>query len=497
MQDFRAISSALTGRGLRNNNSGNPFSPIVAAVGTILLALAFIVIAPLTAFAEPEGEEAVEPTEATTTPYMGYTYVNPADQVPTLHINESSVGIAPSVDNLVYCFNSQRSWPPVGGSADIWHRKYNTTLSQFASAKPADQNVLNVMYSGFSSNPNRNSNRAKLGLLNDAEFYAATQMAIWRLTDGDFSVNTAWESIFGADRMKAIRAAAVKLVSSGEVAPSEATLEIYEAQNSNYQNLLGIHFVQKDSGDKFHGSISGSIENLKGESGESSGSVETTEEATTTTENNVVETSEATSVETTHGSASSETTESVEKVVRTEDKKEEKTKQSSKTSESQKTEEAKKTTESKKTTEKATKTTEKSKESKKAEEPKKTTEKTSKVAKPTTSKATEPKKTTEKSSHAEKTEKASKSEKASASKAASTSSSKTSAAATTTASTSSSKAAPAGSTNSHSSAPSKSSSSGALAQTGAAVWGLVGFAVVAIAVGLLMAWKAKRNKADA
>lgn len=461
-----------------------------AAAATLFLALISILIAPLNAAAQPADTPQTEPIRTAATSYMGYTHVDPVSQVPTLHTNESSQGIAPSLDNLVYCFNSHRSWPPTGASDDVWHRKYNMPLSDFAAAKPTNQSVLNVMYSGFSSNPNRDANRVKLGLRNDAEFYAATQMAIWRLTDGEFSTNTAWESIFGAERVKAIRAAAVKLVSSSDAAPSEATLEIYEAQNVNYQNLLGIHFVRKDTGDKFHGSISGSVENLKGENGETSGTTETIEDRTPAPATNVIETTESTSTETISSSAPVENTETSKPTEITEAKTvvqtTETSKETVKVEDKQVIASTSKTpsvnrTETKTASKKEDKPSDK-RQARETEEPKPSKE--SKTPAPSikasTSKLTE-------SASTQKTTEPKKAEKSPTSKAASSTLSKASTPATLNTTSAA---------NANEAAPTKSSPQTSLAQTGATVWGFFSFSIVAAIVGLLLAWNAKRNRHD-
>ena len=239
----------------RGAAKGNPLALIAAAIGTLLLTLAFIAVAPLTAAAQPE--------EGSTASYMGYTHHDPETKIRTLHINEHSAGLAPTRDNLVYCFNSKLLFPPAERNDYSWKRHYDTDLTHFASYKRSDLNekVLAVMYSGYSSNPKRIENRANLGLHNDAEFYAATQMAIWILTDYKHVDDSAWKNAFG-ERMPDIKKAAQRLVSSSAKAPENAKLEIYAPDDSSFQNLLGINFIQKDSGEKFYAPISGSIDTL-------------------------------------------------------------------------------------------------------------------------------------------------------------------------------------------------------------------------------------------
>lgn len=297
----------------RGAAKGNPLALIAAAIGTLLLTLAFITAAPLTAAAQPK--------EGSAASYMGYTHHDPETKIRTLHINEHSAGLAPTRDNLVYCFNSKLLFPPAERNDYSWKRHYDTDLTHFASYKRSDLNekVLAVMYSGYSSNPKRIENRANLGLHNDAEFYAATQMAIWILTDYKHVDDSAWKNAFG-ERMPDIKKAAQRLVSSSAKAPENAKLEIYAPDDSRFQNLLGINFIQKDSGEKFYAPISGGIDTLT-TGGET---VETTVEdsATESTGSSAAEEIEDSATDTAVRGAHSEdqTIETVEETVKEEEK---------------------------------------------------------------------------------------------------------------------------------------------------------------------------------
>ncbi len=142
----------------------------LALIAAALLAATSILATARTAAAQEEGQSA-EPQQVAAQTYMGYAYVSKS-RFATLHVNESAQGYTPSVDNLAYCFNADLPYPPTHASSNEWVRQYNTTLGRFATA-PAnggniDTQVLNVMWSGYSSNPNRAKNMATLGLHSEA-----------------------------------------------------------------------------------------------------------------------------------------------------------------------------------------------------------------------------------------------------------------------------------------------------------------------------------------
>nr|WP_120491589.1 hypothetical protein [Corynebacterium lactis] len=258
-------------------------------------------------------------------------------------------------------------------------------------------------------------------------------MAIWTLTDSNkaWIRQKDWDRIFDIARIKA---AADLLVKGVDIAPSDATLEIYISQNG-YQNLLGAKFVTKSSGADYHESISSSN---GGPIGGSHTETEISEEVTTfgesTTESNLVETSMEGSVQVSGAKSETEVTE---------------TSTSARTTSS--------TTTSVTTTPRTTSSTS-------------TTASTSSTSStPSTTSAT--KSSTAKSS------------------AASTSASTLASAKATASATAQMKT----EAKAQSGEQKSSSKGGALAKTGAAVWGLIGFAAIAVAVGATLAWRAKKK----
>lgn len=207
-------------------------------------------------------------------------YVQPGDSY-------KKEALPPSIAQLVYCFNMKKSFPPRVGdnntinsvSDPLFSRTFDretASLSSFAASardEDIDGAVLGVMYNGFDgAGSDRAGIQQKLGLT-DEEFYQATERAIWYFTDSN-------DDFVGLDRLKGqtqrkqrlealakpenkVRLATLILTGRDDQivavnsayepvdlkdVPENATLEVFKPEDTNYQNLLGAKFVNKDDG---------------------------------------------------------------------------------------------------------------------------------------------------------------------------------------------------------------------------------------------------------
>ena len=171
---------------------------------------------------------------------------------------------------LVYCFNKTRGVPwqvaalgkklgPVSKEYDeepLWVRSYGD-LQNFASAKPSDAEVLKVIYNGFDgSDADRAGVRSHFEL-SAGDFYHATQLALWHLTDGINLDSTNLDSSVTPSIQDAAHAlvgdTTVEGVSLKEV-PDNSTLELFQTTQPEglvvYQHLLGARFVDEETGEE-------------------------------------------------------------------------------------------------------------------------------------------------------------------------------------------------------------------------------------------------------
>ena len=175
---------------------------------------------------------------------------------------------------VVYCFNASKMYPPSvneleGDKIDgdrrldesvepLWKYGYGNLASRAIAPRNAqtiEQDVLRITYNGFDGQGHdRAGLKATLGL-SDAQFYQATQRALWYFTDSrgiqsevDL-VTKAAEILAGVTTDPAINLQT----------PTKGTLELWESnqpgpkENRNttgYQHLLGARFVDPETGEE-------------------------------------------------------------------------------------------------------------------------------------------------------------------------------------------------------------------------------------------------------
>ena len=234
---------------------GKTLKGIVAALVAVVLALTGATAA-----------QAQEKAQNTYVAYMSVTGNDNNQKIGELAAIPGTTykGLAVPNENeqVVYCFNYPLLPPPsekvvklgLYGQGPTWAREFGA-LGKYAS-KPRsakiDADVLKVIYNGFDGENDRAGIQEKFGL-SDIDFRLATQQAIWYFTDSH-KLET---GSYGENTLKAARALA-GLDSEVELKtpPSKSTLEIFKANNSKYQNLVGVKFVDEETGDPISGKSS-------------------------------------------------------------------------------------------------------------------------------------------------------------------------------------------------------------------------------------------------
>ena len=221
---------------------------VVAAIMATILALAGVTAA--------QAQDA-QSTHLAYTRYLKSTNGNVVAAFSAFPGNDYRTAQIPnSQEQIVYCFNMPKAPPyelswvtgpkTTSGQWPKWDRAYGE-LHQYAGSPRAasiDANVLKVIYNGYDGGNDRAGIQQKYNL-SDAEFREATQQAVWYYTDR-FGFSTA----YGPNIVAAAKAlAGLDQSTQLKNPPSKSTLEIFKANNSSFQNLLGVKFVDEETGE--------------------------------------------------------------------------------------------------------------------------------------------------------------------------------------------------------------------------------------------------------
>lgn len=165
-------------------------------------------------------------------------------------VDYSGVAV-PNESEIVYCFNISKPFP-TKDAAVRFERKAGKPLKSYADnpQEDAEQGVLNAVKNGYPVN--KAGLQEKLGLT-DAEFRAATQLAVWFYTDSRETFDSMVPSKVkeAAEILTGRKDAPVKLVQAD---PKKETLEIFTqvegTGEAKYQHLLTAKFVNPDTGEE-------------------------------------------------------------------------------------------------------------------------------------------------------------------------------------------------------------------------------------------------------
>ena len=221
---------------------------VVAAIMATILALAGVTAA--------QAQDA-QSTHLAYTRYLKSTNGNVVAAFSAFPGNDYRTAQIPnSQEQIVYCFNMPKAPPyelswvtgpkTTSGQWPKWDRAYGE-LHQYAGSPRAasiDANVLKVIYNGYDGGNDRAGIQKKYNL-SDAEFREATQQAVWYYTDRfGFSSAYGWNIVAAAKAL-----AGLDQSTQLKNPPSKSTLEIFKANNSSFQNLLGVKFVDEETGE--------------------------------------------------------------------------------------------------------------------------------------------------------------------------------------------------------------------------------------------------------
>nr|WP_225751882.1 VaFE repeat-containing surface-anchored protein [Pseudoclavibacter sp. Marseille-Q3772] len=191
----------------------------------------------------------IDPVVHKEEPYPSYNSIDPMVVFP--EDVDYSGGPVPNESEIVYCFNISKPFP-TNDAAVRFERNAGEPLKNYADnpREDAEQGVLNALKNGYPVN--KAGLQEKLGLT-DAEFRAATQLAVWFYTDSRATFNSKVPSNVkeATEILTGRKDAPVTLVQAD---PEKETLAIFTQVEgtgaAKYQHLLTAKFVNPDTGEE-------------------------------------------------------------------------------------------------------------------------------------------------------------------------------------------------------------------------------------------------------
>ncbi|QNE88735.1 thioester-forming surface-anchored protein [Corynebacterium incognita] len=160
---------------------------------------------------------------------------------------------------LVYCFNENKPEPTGAGTGDLYTKTIGDAElfaeradGEALSPEELKDNVLRVLYNGY---PNDAAGIQQAYGLTDLEYNAVTQLALYKYTDDMAFRKSTFDSY--PERKTLMWEAYNYLIGTSvtgatvqppamEDYPADSTLELYQSNDGDVQDLLGVTFVNSD-----------------------------------------------------------------------------------------------------------------------------------------------------------------------------------------------------------------------------------------------------------